>query len=184
MSAARLSRRALLAAIGAAGVAAAWMGGVFRGQPGSPRVLDMEEKRALAAAQDRLLPSDSSGPGARDVRALSYLEAVLRDPGVPVKHAIFIRKGVATLDVQARKRGAADFASLPARAQDQALEAFSKTPAGRWWMRTMLGYTLEAFLGDPVRGANADQRGWQWATHQPGWPRPEARGWYPTERSS
>ena len=180
----RLSRRAVLVAAGAVGVAATWLGGWWRGTPRSSRVLSTEEKQTLAAAQDRLLPSDVAGPGARDVYAIDYLAAALLDPAVPKNHAVFLRKGVVSLDAWARKHDAGDFVSLRPRAQDRALRDFSRTSRGRWWMRTMLGYTLEAFFGDPARGANPDELGWRWSTHRPGWPRPQARGWRPAERAS
>lgn len=185
----RLSRRtvvaaagAIVASTGAVAGGAAWLGGLFRTRP--VRELSPNERRAFAAAQARLLPSEESAPGAPQVHATTYLESALLDPGIPSKHVVHLRKGIRTLDAWAKQNGASDFVSLAPDGQDRALRAFAQTGAGLWWMRTLLGFTLEALLGDPARGANPQQRGWQWARHRPGFPRPVEPGWRPTERTS
>ena len=45
-------------------------------------------------------------------------------------------------------------------------------------LRVLLGFVLEAFLGDPVHGGNPEGIGWTWAEHRPGYPRPR-EGWAP-----
>ncbi len=186
MASSRFNRRVLLiasGALGAAGVAAAWMGGVFSRSGGSSaRALTNDEKKTLAAVQARLLPS-GDGPGAPEVRAADFLEAQLLDPAVRPINAVWARRGVPKLDAWARGRGAADFVSLSAESQDAAIRAYQATAEGAGFVRLMLVFTLEAFLGDPVRGANPGEIGWTWAKHQAGWPRPPSKGWLPKERS-
>ncbi len=50
--------------------------------------------------------------------------------------------------------------------------AFRDRPEGAGWIRVVLGYTLEAVLGDPVHGGNVGEAGWTWAGYEPGDPRP------------
>ena len=54
---------------------------------------------------------------------------------------------------------------------------FEAREAGKGWLRTMIGYVLEAFFGDPVHGINPDEIGWRWAAHMPGTPRPSTPNW-------
>ena len=185
MSRSTLSRRTVLAAAGVAGAAAAWFGGLFSRGERPARTLSRDELGTLAAVQERLLPRDVRGPGARDVYATTYLERALKDPAVPANFTAHICKGIATLDAWARRHGAGDFLSLRPDGQDRAIRELSRTPRGGWWVRIVLGFTMEAFLGDPTRGgANPDEAGWRWAQHRPGWPRPKSPGWQPTERTS
>jgi gluconate 2-dehydrogenase gamma chain len=46
---------------------------------------------------------------------------------------------------------------------------------GEAWLSTLISYTLEALLGDPVYGGNIDEAGWRWLDHVPGEPRPVQR---------
>ena len=184
MSHVSISRRTLLAAGGAVAVAGAWLGGALRGRPDSVRALDPHQRRTMAAAQARILPSDVSGPGATEVAATTFLEQALLDPTVPAIRAVFLKKGLTDLDRWARRHGAGDFLTLRPTTQDEALRAFSCTDRGHRWVYIVTTYTLEAFLGDPVRGANPDKVGWRHAHHTPGWPVPSDRGWRPTERTS
>ena len=179
----RLSRRVALTALAGVGIAAFWLRRASRGSVGLSRALSPHERATLEQAQERLLPSDAAGPGAEDVRAIGYLDRVLQDPRTPVKEAFFFRKGVATLDRRARKIGVTNFIALPGNSQDATLRDFATTPEGRWWMQTLLAYTLEAFLGDPTHGANPQGAVWAWAEHRPGWPRPERAGWQPREHT-
>ena len=116
------------------------------------------------------------------MNAIGYLDAVLADPDIDPKTVARIRDGAAKLDVRARRRGAPHFAALDATGQDAALRPFERRPEGVAWLRSMLGFLMEAFLGDPARGANPGQIGWRWARHRPAFPRPPEVGWRPEAR--
>ena len=42
------------------------------------------------------------------------------------------------------------------------------------WLSTLITYTLEALLSDPLYGGNTNGIGWKWLGHDPGNPRPSA----------
>ncbi len=179
-----MKRRTFLAATGAgaAGLLALaaerrWRRAVVVTPPDhAPRILSRAEWGTLAAAQDRLLPSGPGSPGAREVNAVGYLDGALAEADTDPADRDRVKQGAARLDALAHDRGATSFADLAEAARDEALRAFQKEDDAGEWFETMLGYTLEALLGDPIHGGNPDEIGWRWAGHQPGWPRPGRSG--------
>ncbi len=200
-----VSRRAFLtraaAGAGVATVSWFWGQGFTRPEraadveptlPGAPgKTFNEREWRTLEAACDRLLPSSPGSPGARDVNAIGYLDAVLQDATISRHSRAVILDGAQKLDARAKGMGAAEFRALPATKQDAAIRVFETFRAkdgshpGHVWLERMLGYIFEAFFGDPVHGGNPDEIGWTWAGHKPGFPRPKPsqKGWRPTERT-
>ncbi len=151
--------------------------------PGAPpKSLTPAEWRTLAAAQARLLPTDDLGPGATEVNAIGYLDAALADESTTPDRVALVKDGALKLDQRAQQRDVEHFGLLGPREQDEAIRLFETREGGRSWLRTLLAYTLEAFFGDPMRGANPGEIGWQWAGHRPGFPRPTEPGWEPKER--
>ena len=140
------------------------------------RTFTPEEWRTMAAAVDRLLPSGPGSPGARDVNAVGYLDAVLADPATDPARPPLVKDGAARLLARARARGASSFDALPPDVQDAAIRAFEATAGGRAWLDVVLGYVLEAFLGSPVHGGNPGEIAWAWAGIKPGVPRLGADG--------
>jgi gluconate 2-dehydrogenase gamma chain len=160
-------------------------------RPGeTPRTFTRQEWETLAAACDRLLPSSPGSPGARDVNAIGYLDAVLQQDHVTEATRVVVKDGAAKLEARAREAGASSFAALAPAQQDASIRVFETFRAadgghpGHAWLKWMLQYILEAFFGDPVHGGNPDEIAWKWAGHRPGFPRPEAdqRNWRPEER--
>ncbi len=150
-----------------------------------------EQARTLNAALNQILPSGGpKDPGAADVNAIGYLDAVLKDPGVnPNDLAIFI-DCAKRLDDHATKRGASDFASLSDADQVKVLKDFEgetveqrgmRFSVGRDFFKRAVSYTLEAFFGDPVHGGNIGEVAWKWANHRSGFPRPAKEHWRPSE---
>ncbi len=171
----RMSRRIFLGRATAAAAVIAGCGMRPRFDPsqgGSGRGLLPRELKTLAAAQDIILPSAPDSPGAKDVRAAAYLDAALsygaeRGAGPRVRH------GLLRLDELAAPHGVEAFWQLDRPQAEAILEAFIAAEEG--WFVLVLGFTLEALLGDPVHGGNPEGIGWSWLGHSPGWPRPEAR---------
>lgn len=177
----------------AAGVSGVWLEGL--GNPlrrrllaptpwGAPRVtLDATQWAVLAAALERLIPSEPGVPGAREVNAVGYLDRVLAEPELaPERHRDPILAGVPVLEARARERGATGFAALPPEAQDEVLRGLEGDAEGVRWLRKTLYFGLEALLGDPVHGCQPGEQGWTWlSTGLPG-PRPTQPLWRPERR--
>ncbi|MDP2833594.1 MAG: gluconate 2-dehydrogenase subunit 3 family protein [Pseudomonadota bacterium] len=126
----------------------------------------------LAAAQDHLFPSEPGAPGAREIRALAYLQGVLADPRGDREEQRFILKGVDWLEDLSRQRHKVSFVDLDPVRREQVLREVAGSGKGENWISTLLLYLCEALLTDPVYGGNPDGIGWAWLEHQPGFPRP------------
>ncbi|MFO0934549.1 MAG: gluconate 2-dehydrogenase subunit 3 family protein [Planctomycetota bacterium] len=185
-AAAGLGRRALLARALAVAAALGWgpaalarAGERSRARAAAPvgagRVLTTEEWATLAAVQETLWPAGDGCPGARDLNATGVLDAVLADPDTPPIQLTWVRGALPTLKELAAARGAATFEALDAAGREAVLVAFRDRPEGSGWIRLVLGYTLEAVLGDPVHGGNVGEAGWTWAGYEPGDPRPPSK---------
>ncbi|MCR4300082.1 MAG: gluconate 2-dehydrogenase subunit 3 family protein [Sulfuricaulis sp.] len=130
--------------------------------------------RTLAAVQAHLLPSESSAPGAREIHAEAYLRGVLADPKLAPADRAFLIDGVESIGKLARGMTGKHFVELSHDEREAVLRGFGEMPEGERWLEEMLGYLMEALLGDPVYGGNPDGVGWQWLAHNPGFPRPPA----------
>jgi hypothetical protein len=181
-----IDRRALLARAAAVAVAIGWgpaalarAGERARARGAVPvgpgRVLTAGEWTTLAAVQETLWPAGDGCPGARDLNATAVLDAALADPDTPPIQLTWVRGGLPTLRDLAAARGAASFEALDAAGREAVLGAFRDRPEGSGWIRLVLGYTLEAVLGDPVHGGNVAEAGWTWAGYEPGDPRPASK---------
>lgn len=126
----------------------------------------------LAAVQEHLFPSEIDAPGAREIRALAYLQGVLGDLRGDREEQRFILKGAEWLEDLSRQRHKATFVELDPIRREQVLREVTNTPKGENWVSTLLLYICEALLADPVYGGNPDGIGWAWLAHQPGFPRP------------
>lgn len=175
-----MKRRAFLSTLAAAPAAELVLPGVRAADPGLSvpalrSVLTVEQWRTLAAVQDHLLPSEPSdprAPGAREVRATAYLDRALAVPGFDADTRSFLLKGIGWLDDLARERRQAPFHALDPGPREDLLHEIAASGPGERWLATLIGYTLEALLADPLYGGNPDGIGWAWLDHDPGRPRP------------
>ncbi len=138
----------------------------------APKIFTPEERLLLVAVQEHLLPSEPGSPGARDIRATAYLEAALSGHDVSPRDGERIKEGCSGLAKLIAKEGSGDFRQLPQAAREEVLRNFEKTDDGETWLYLVLGYTLEAYAGDPSYGGNTDGAVWAWLGHTPGYPRP------------
>jgi gluconate 2-dehydrogenase gamma chain len=172
-----MERRVFLLRIGglvaAGSVPLAWLPGCERGAPGAVG-LPLQTLRTLAAVQSHLFPSEPGAPGAAEINALSYLGAMLRIPGFDPAERAAILNGAEEVERLARAKAGLSFVDLTESGREVVLRAFESTEAGRRWLAGMLGYLMEALLGDPVYGGNPNGIGWRWLEHDPGFPRPPA----------
>ncbi|MBI5329282.1 MAG: gluconate 2-dehydrogenase subunit 3 family protein [Betaproteobacteria bacterium] len=165
-----LTRRRFLLA-GAGGLAALFApaGAVAAGgagaNPANPWPL-------LAAVQDHLFPTELVAPGAREIRALAYLQGVMGDPRGDRDEQRFILQGAGWVEDLSRQRFQTGFVELDPIRREQLLREVASTPKGGNWVSTLLLYLCEALLADPAYGGNPDGIGWAWLAHAPGFPRP------------
>ena len=158
--------------------------------PGMPgRTFSELQMRTAEAACDRLLPSSPGSPGARDVGAARYLDAVLDSGILDAERKAVILDGLDKLEARARKAGAASFADASTDQQNAAIKVFETfyvrgTYPGHRWLNLMLRFILEAFLGDPVHGGNPNQIGWKWIGHKAPVHRPTKPNWRPTPKDA
>ena len=182
---ARLTRRTVLAALGAAALipAALHLGAPASGRPGALAYVffDALEARFIEAACERLIPADAAGPGALGADVPRYLDRQLagawgagsipyrggpwqagsppgvRGPRFPP--ALLFRTALSAL------RGA-PFHRWPAGEQDaylRQLAAGGATLAGvpsEVFFQMLLALTVEGFFSHPVHGATRDRVAW------------------------
>ncbi len=123
----------------------------------------------IECVQDHLLPSEPGAPGARDVRAVAYLDRTLADPKFDPDVKGFILKGIGWLNEIAEER---PFHLIEPAQREDILRQIAASGAGERWLSTLITYTLEALLADPLYGGNPGGIGWKWLEHDPGQPRP------------
>jgi gluconate 2-dehydrogenase gamma chain len=131
-----------------------------------------EERLLLAAVQEHLLPSDPGSPGARDIRATAYLELALTGSDIEPGDLPQLKEGSVALNELARERYGKKFAELGENRRERTLRAFEETRQGDGWLTLLMGYTIEAYVGDPAYGGNPDGIVWKWLGHRPGFPAP------------
>ncbi len=133
----------------------------------------------LVAICERLLPSDESGPGAKEAGIDSYLRKALADPRMKAIKSM-TQRGAVWVARAAKAEHGKWFVELDDATKDAIITRLVKgevkpkgfTPVA--FVRILLALTLEAFLGDPRHGGNKDQVGWtfiggiNWAGRQGG----------------
>jgi len=124
------------------------------------RYFPAAEFATLAAACERLLPRDAD-PGARDLGVPEYLDRMFSGPDRPVWHLI-VRRGIARLDREARRRFSRPFSDAPAVDQDALLgEVQRREGKDQVFFGHLLAATLEGAFCDPSLGGNRGERGWR-----------------------
>ncbi len=131
------------------------------------RLLTDAEGKTMEAVQETLWPAAPGIPGAKDVHATRLLDAALGSPDVPPIEREWVRGWIPTLHELARARGASTFDALDPAGREAVLVAFRERDEGSGWIRLVLGYTLEAVLGDPVHGGNPGEIGWRAMGYEP-----------------
>ena len=126
--------------------------------------LTAAESDLLEAICARIIPSDANGPGAREARAVHYIDRALGGFLSPSKTAY--TAGLAALERYAQSSRGGPFTKLSERDQDSLLidvETGSATgfPGGSAAFFNMLRtHTLQGTFSDPYYGGNANFVGW------------------------
>lgn len=125
-------------------------------------VLSTEQRRTLAAAVARVLPSEG-GPGAAEAGVAEYLGQALGHRSYRTYLLPLMAQGLDFLDGLARQCHGEAFHRLDAPRQDELLGQLPghAHPGVRMFFNLLVNLTLEGFLCDPVHGGNRDFVGWQ-----------------------
>ena len=134
---------------------------------------DQDQWATIQAVQDHLLPAEPNAPGSRDIHALSYLDRTLADPKFDPDVRGFILNGIGWLEAIAQITEARPFHQVAPAGREELLRQIADSSAGERWLSTLVTYTLEALLADPLYGCNPQGIGWRWLDHHPGNPRPK-----------
>jgi gluconate 2-dehydrogenase gamma chain len=180
-----ITRRDLLKGAGAVAAAAAVpatadagadglepAGAVPTQAPAAPREaleqLTAQEAELLDLIAARLIPADALGPGAREARAVRYIDRALGGALSGSRDAY--RSGLAAFDRYCRMSRGAPFAELGPIEQDSVLidvETGAATGSGAGFAGSsaqffamVLNHTRQGTFGDPYYGGNANFVGW------------------------
>lgn len=154
------------------------------------RFFTTDERECVAAIAARLIPSDDSGPGARDAGVVDFIDSQLagfygrgerwymRGPFQPgtdeqgfqseLAPAALYRRAVASLDKICRAQFAGRrFADIAEHEQDEILKkledgeiALDDAPA-KTFFTLVRENTIEGFFCDPIYGGNRNMVGWR-----------------------
>ena len=135
------------------------------------RFFSASQARIIAVACERIFPSDENGPGAREAGVVIYIDRQLAGPygrdryrytkgpfvdSVP-EHGYQGKANPQEIYREGLKHLGADFADLPARAQDEKLKTIDDT----LFFRMLRTHAIEGMFSDPMHGGNAGLIGWQ-----------------------
>jgi|SwirhisoilCB2_FD_contig_111_105289_length_1104_multi_3_in_0_out_0_2 gluconate 2-dehydrogenase gamma chain len=180
-----ISRRDLLRGVGVAGVAAAAGPVSILSTPDAAAAAEPAAAQAASAAPreafenltaveadlleaivDRLIPTDSLGPGAREARAAHYIDRALGGALASSRQAY--ASGLAALDRYAQASRGKGFLELSASDKDSVLmdvESGTVTPgifagSSAQFFTLVLNHTRQGTFGDPYYGGNSNFVGW------------------------
>jgi gluconate 2-dehydrogenase gamma chain len=129
------------------------------------------EARTIAAACERIFPSDESGPGAKQAGVIIYIDRQLAGPyghdryrytkgpfleSVP-EHGYQGRANPQEIYREGLQKLGADFPDLDGSKQDARLRAIETTI----FFRMLRAHTIEGMFSDPMHGGNSNLIGWQ-----------------------
>ena len=173
-----LSRRTLLKGAGLAGavaVSASSAGMVVArenqslGNNSAPALEALEtltaaEAEVLEAICDCLIPSDESGPGAKEARAAHYIDRSLASHNSDSR-ACYLQS-LTALNEQSQKNYGANFEHIARDKQEALIEALQNdqipgcSPSSRGFFALVRDHTIDGTFCDPYYGGNRDFIGW------------------------
>lgn len=109
-----------------------------------------------------------------DIDALSYLKLILSHSKISKKDKDFLINGCLWLDNVSQKIYEISFINLDENRQNKIINLVIKDESwAESWIYDMLVFCSEAVFGDPIYGANIDEKGWKWISHETGLPQPK-----------
>lgn len=137
-------------------------------------VLTPEEAETVVAVFERMFPADETGPGAREIGAVTYLDYGLT--GALSGHRESYRHGLRALNDISRALHGHPFTDIAPDHQDAVLQNLETgEPAdfhqgeGPAFFRLMLAHCQEGLFADPAYGGNRDKLGWKVLGHPGVW---------------
>lgn len=127
-------------------------------------VLTAEEAATLEAICDCLIPSDQHGPGAREARAVHYIDRSLASHNRASRHDYLT--GLTALNDYCRKTRGKVFYDLILDVQQSILLAMQENklagfvPSSAGFFNTLRGHTIDGTFCDPYYGGNQEFVGW------------------------
>jgi len=126
-----------------------------------PQTLNDAEFRTLDAACSRLIPTDENGPGAREARAVRYIDRALGGGLSAVRDQY--TQGLAGLNQYAEASRGAAFADLTESDQDGVLAEVQAGDAPGIppdFFSNLRNHTIQGTFSDPFYGGNEGFVGW------------------------
>jgi hypothetical protein len=125
------------------------------------------QRRTLAAAAGRILPSDD-GPGALETGAAEYVMAALGEERLRDLYPLFIH-GLDRIDQIAREAFGTDFTAAGPEQRDEVLRRLQALPhpAIRQFFARLVRLCVEGFAGPPNSGGNRGGLGWRYLGYPP-----------------
>jgi len=167
-----LSRKELIKRAGLAGAAAA-IPSMGLAAPVADAAEQLEPLKALTAGEaatleavlERLIPTDATGPGAKEANVLRYIDWSLAGE-LSVFRDVYT-SAVTALDAYAQSKYGAAFAALPTDKQDAVLSdmdtnsATGFSPNAKAVFEMIRGHAVQGMFGDPAHGGNVNFVGWK-----------------------
>lgn len=124
--------------------------------------------QTLKVVQTDLFPKEKID----DANAYAYLSIILHHSHISDEDKHFLKNGTLWLNEEALKTYKDVYIKLSSKQRQKVLRTISQESWGKSWIKTVLGYIMEAVLGDPIYGINKEESGWKWLAHTSGLPRP------------
>ncbi|MDA1370579.1 MAG: gluconate 2-dehydrogenase subunit 3 family protein [Proteobacteria bacterium] len=126
--------------------------------------LTAEEAETLEAICDCLIPSDDNGPGAREARAVHYIDRSLASHNSGARHNYLV--SLAAINDYARQTRGQPFNRLIRDHQESILQAVQDNtvpgcaPSGSGFFNLVRNHTIDGTFCDPYYGGNQNFVGW------------------------
>ena len=113
---------------------------------------------AMAA---RIVPSEAGSPGAREARAIVYIDRALA--GYFASLQVLYREGVESVEAMSLAQFGKYFVEMEDSQQDELLQSMvsGSLPKAAEFFAVVYEHTIEGIFGDPIYGGNADAVGWR-----------------------
>lgn len=127
-------------------------------------VLTAEEANILEAICDCLIPSDEHGPGAKEARAVHYIDRSLASHNSGARYNYMV--GLSAINDYARQTRGKPFHQLITDHQNSILLAVQTnkvdgfTPSGSGFFNMVRNHTIDGTFCDPYYGGNQNFVGW------------------------
>jgi gluconate 2-dehydrogenase gamma chain len=125
------------------------------------KTLTRLEYDTLDAICSRIIPTDATGPGAREARAARFVDWGLA--GALANTRGLYAAGLAAVEAHAIASRGAGFSRLPPADQDAVLSDLSQNmvpQAPQGFFNTVRAHTIQGTFSDPFYGGNANYVGW------------------------